>query len=48
MIGLFLLLSFGGWILGIVGFFRANRALSELRQLQAVFAGRGARPAPRD
>lgn len=30
------LISFGGWVLGIVGFFRANRALLELQTLRSV------------
>ena len=44
----FVLLIAGiGWLLGIVGYFRANRAIAELRQLRAVLAAQGAPPAER-
>ena len=44
---LFVLLIAGvGWLLGIVGYFRANRAVAELKQLRALLATQGApRPA---
>ncbi|HLY55722.1 MAG TPA: DUF2339 domain-containing protein [Stellaceae bacterium] len=39
--------SFVGWVMGIVGFFRANRALEEVRVLRARLAGAQPATAPR-
>ena len=35
-----------GWLLGIIGFFRANGAVRELRELRALLAARTAAPPP--
>ena len=36
LLALLVLLSVGGWAHGIVGFFRAGRALAELRELRQL------------
>ena len=41
-----LLVAAAGWLLGIIGFFRAGRALKQLRAMQAVLAARDAPAAP--
>ena len=38
------LLAVGGWVLGVIGFFRAGTALAELRAVRRELAGRGAEP----
>ena len=42
---LFLVVGGGGWLLGVIGFFRAGRALADLQGLQAHVARLEARPA---
>jgi uncharacterized membrane protein len=43
---LLVLVVVGGWLLGLIGFFRAGRALRELRELRASLAPFAATPMP--